>query len=152
QTGGLSLNSTSSAPPRTRKPRMKVANTAGPSPESAKAKLSPQRSHLSRSTRPRLNRAPSPQCGQRPFSPAASTDAVGASWTMGQLRISRPRCAFRGAATRRERTLREKGARKLAIAAIWVSAGAGSVAVEADVDLELGRARTLLHREGDGAH
>src|SRR5262245_66371990 len=36
-TGACNLNSTSSAPPSTKQPRMKMANTAGPSPASAKA-------------------------------------------------------------------------------------------------------------------
>src|SRR5215470_9102723 len=73
-TGGPTLNSRINAPPSTTKPRMRMPNTAGPSPESANAKLRPQRSQVSRSTRPLRKRPPSPQRGQRALRPAASTE------------------------------------------------------------------------------
>src|SRR5215831_2944866 len=73
-TGGPTLNSRSNAPPSTTKPRMRMPNTAGPSPESANAKLRPQRSQVSRSTRPLRKRPPPPQRGQRALRPAASTE------------------------------------------------------------------------------
>src|SRR5262249_10182713 len=74
RTGGPTLNSRINAPPSTTKPRMRMANTAGPSPESAKARLRPQRPQASRSTRPLRKRPPSPQRGQRALRPAARTE------------------------------------------------------------------------------
>src|SRR5215470_14039870 len=68
-TGGPTLNSRINAPP----------STTGPSPESANAKLRPQRSQVSRTTRPLRKSAPAPQRGQRALRPAASTEVCGAS-------------------------------------------------------------------------
>src|ERR1043166_8424119 len=53
----------------TMKPPIRMTNTAGPSPASAKEKSSPQRSQRDRRSRKPANNLPSPQRGQRPRRP-----------------------------------------------------------------------------------
>src|SRR6185437_8200401 len=50
-------------------PPIRITNTAGPSPESAKTKSRPQCSQAGRSVRKPLNSRPCPQRGQRPRKP-----------------------------------------------------------------------------------
>src|SRR5579862_471706 len=52
------------------KPAMKITNTAGPSPVSARARSKPQLAHRGAIRRKPANSGPTPQLGQRPKAPA----------------------------------------------------------------------------------